>query len=114
MLTWNPPGSAYTDMLLNRVAAGGATVEPIDSRVIGTQDLSELSELDAIAVVPLGWPSTDGVVLVEIEDEISLPLLALWPAGTRSLAVERIRQRMIDPSDGYPRRVRFRGEGKGS
>ena len=101
-------------MLLNRVAAGGATVEPIESRVIGTQDLSELSELEAIGVVPVGWPPTDGVVLVEIQDEISLPLLALWPAGTRSLAVERIRQRMIDPSDGYPRRVRFRGEGKGS
>ena len=55
-------------------------------------------------------PSTAG--LVEIQDEISLPLIALWPAGSRSLVMERIRQRMIDPPDGYPDRTRFRGEGK--
>lgn len=98
LLTWNPPGSTYTDLLLSRIAAGGATVEPIESRVMGTQDLSELGERDAVAVVPRGWPSTDGVVLVELRDEITLPLVALWPAGSRSLLVERIRQRIAAAS----------------
>ena len=36
LLVWNPPGTPYTDLILDRLRAGGATVEPLESRVVGT------------------------------------------------------------------------------
>lgn len=94
MLTWNPPGSAYTDMLLERLRAGGAEVEPVESRVVGTQRMDELLEHEAVAVLPAGWPPTDGVVLVDIEDNVTLPLVVLWAAGAPPAAVDRIRKNL--------------------
>jgi DNA-binding transcriptional LysR family regulator len=98
MLTWNPPRTPYTDMLVGRLAAAGARVEPVEARVMGTYDLGDLAERDAFAIVPSGWRETGGVKVVEPREELSLPLLAVWLAGVPSTAVERVRERMSSPA----------------
>ena len=97
LLTWNPPGTAFTDLLLTRLAAAGAHVEPIEARVTGTTDLTELRERDAIALMPARWPSPDGIVQVPLAEDVSLPLLVLWPVGAPSPAVRRVRAAMTTP-----------------
>jgi hypothetical protein len=94
MLAWNP----HTDMLVGRLAAAGARVEPVEARVVGTYDLGDLAERDALAIVPSGWQETDGVKVVEPREELSLPLLTVWLAGVPSTAVERLRERMSSPA----------------
>lgn len=98
MLTWNPPRTPYTDMLVGRLAAAGARVEPVEARVMGTYDLGDLAERDAFAIVPRGWRETGGVKVVEPREELSLPLLAVWLAGVPSTAAERVRERMSSPA----------------
>ena len=39
LLTWSRRGTPYTDLLLDRVAAAGAVVEPVQARVTGADDL---------------------------------------------------------------------------
>jgi DNA-binding transcriptional LysR family regulator len=90
LLTWSPPGTPFTDLLIARVAAAGGRVEPMQARITGRFSLAELRETDGVALVPAGWPATDGVVELAIEDDITLPLLLLWPAGPRSPAVRQI------------------------
>lgn len=94
LLTWNPRGTPYTDLLLDRIAAAGAVVEPVHARVTGAADLAELTGAGAVALVPEGWPPGEGVVGVAVEDAVSLPLLVLWPAGLPSPAVARVRAAM--------------------
>lgn len=96
LMTWSPPGTPYTDLLLDRLAAAGAEVTWVESRVMGTQDLSELVDLDAVALVPAGWPATTGVATVAVEDDVTLPLTALWAAGPRPPALERVQERLAD------------------
>jgi DNA-binding transcriptional LysR family regulator len=91
LLVWSPPGTPYTDLLLARVAAGGARVTPVESRVTGTQGLADLAEREAVALVPEGWPPRPGVRFVALRDDVTLPLLILWPAGAPSAAVVRLR-----------------------
>ncbi len=91
LLVWSRPGTPYTDLLLARVQAGGAHVEPVESRVTGTHGLADLEERDAVALVPEGWPARPGVRLVAIEEEVTLPLLILWAAGAQPAAVTRLR-----------------------
>jgi len=93
LLTWNPPGTPYTDLLLNRLRAAGARVDPVEAAVTGGSDPPDLSS-GAIAVLPEGWPDGEGVVQVPVEGELDLPLLLLWPAGTLPAAARRIRERM--------------------
>ena len=96
LLTWNPPGTPFTDLLLSRLAAGGATVEPVEARVTGMAAFSDLAELGAVALMPADWPRDDAIVEVPLADTVTLPLLVLWPAGAPSAAVERIRSGMSD------------------
>jgi DNA-binding transcriptional LysR family regulator len=97
LLTWSAPGTPYTDLLLNRLAAAGAHVEPVQAHVTGATDLSELARSDAVALMPDGWPEHDGTVQLTVEDDVSLPLLVLWPVGAPSPAVRRVRERMSTP-----------------
>ncbi len=97
LLTWNPRGTPYTELLLTRLAAAGAHVEPVQAQVTGGFGPPDLEEADAVALVPAGWPSGEGNVRVAVEDDVSLPLLLLWAAGARSPVVERVRARMSAP-----------------
>jgi DNA-binding transcriptional LysR family regulator len=94
LLTWSPRGTAFTDLLLTRLAAAGAQVEPIESRVTGSTGLTELAERDAVALMPAGWPPADDVAQVALADDVTLPLLVLWPTGAPSAAVRRVREGM--------------------
>jgi DNA-binding transcriptional LysR family regulator len=94
LLTWSPVGTPYTDMLIDRLAAANARVEPVESRVTGTPAFSELAARRAVALVPTGWPPADDLVQLPIRDEVTLPLLVLWATGAPPAAVERIRAGM--------------------
>jgi DNA-binding transcriptional LysR family regulator len=94
LLTWSPPGTAFTDLLLTRLAAAGAQVEPVESRVTGSTGLVELADRDAVALMPAGWAPADGVAQVALADDVTLPLLVLWPTGAPSAAVRRVREGM--------------------
>jgi DNA-binding transcriptional LysR family regulator len=94
LLTWSPPGTPYTDLLMARLAAANARVEPVESRVTGAPAFTELAARRAVALMPAGWPPADGVVQVAIRDDVTLPLLVLWATGAPPAAVERIRAGM--------------------
>ncbi len=97
LLTWSPPGTAFTDLLLSRLSAAGVRVEPVESRVTGAIALSELAERDAVALMPVGHPPSQGIVQVALADEVTLPLLVMWPTGAPSAAVQRVRTGMSRP-----------------
>ena len=92
--TWSPPGTPYTDLLVTRLRAAGARVEPVQSPVSGGLEPPELRETGAVALMPRGWPTGEGNARLTIEDDISLPLLLLWPAGLPPPAVGRLRAAM--------------------
>jgi DNA-binding transcriptional LysR family regulator len=94
LLTWNPPGTPYTDLLVDRLAAAGARVEPVEARITGATMAPELLEAGAVALMPEDWPAGDDVVRVSLEEGFPLPLLVLWPAGAPSAAVDRLRAGM--------------------
>jgi DNA-binding transcriptional LysR family regulator len=94
LLTWSPRGTAFTDLLLTRLAAAGAQVEPVESRVTGSTGLAELADRDAVALMPAGWQPADEVAQVPLADDVTLPLLVLWPTGAPSAAVRRVREGM--------------------
>lgn len=98
LLTWNPPGTAFTDLLLARLAAAGAVVEPVTAQVTGGTILTDLIAQHAVALLPTGWPPSDGIATVPLQDEITLPLTVLWPHGTTPPAVERLRHHMPPPT----------------
>ena len=68
--------------MVERLAAAGARVEPVESRVTGGQSLTELVPHGAVAIVPEGWPAGDGIALLAVRDDLTLPLVVLWPTGT--------------------------------
>ena len=85
-------GSAYTDLLAGAVEAAGATVTLVEARVTGGAALlTELAELDAVALMPAGTPPRDGIAVIDVEG-FTVPLVLLWPAGRPSAAVERLRR----------------------
>jgi DNA-binding transcriptional LysR family regulator len=94
LLTWSAPGTPYTDLLVTRLQAAGARVEPVQSPITGGGEPPDLTETGAVALMPLGWPTGAHNARVTIEDDISLPLLILWPAGLPSPAVQRLRARI--------------------
>jgi DNA-binding transcriptional LysR family regulator len=94
LLTWSIPGTPFTDLLLDRLAAAGAQVEPVQARVLGGEQPPDLADADAVAVMPAGWPTGEQNVRLPIADEVSLPLLVLWSAGRPPPALERVRQTM--------------------
>jgi len=94
LLTWSPAGTPYTDLLVDRLAAGGARVEPVEAHVTGDPALSELAALGAVALVPAGWPPSAAVAQIAVQDDVTLPLFVLWRIGRASAAVRRTRERM--------------------
>jgi DNA-binding transcriptional LysR family regulator len=94
LLTWSAPGTPYTDLLVTRLRAAGARVEPVQAHVTGGGEPPDLTETGAVALMPAGWPSGERNARVAIEDDISLPLLVLWPSGLPSPAVHRLRAGM--------------------
>jgi DNA-binding transcriptional LysR family regulator len=94
LLTWSPRGTAFTDLLLSRLEAAGAHVEPVESRVTGSTALTELADRDAVALMPAGHPPSPGIVQLALADDVTLPLLILWPTGAPSAAVRRVREGM--------------------
>jgi DNA-binding transcriptional LysR family regulator len=94
LLTWSAPGTPYTDLLVTRLRAAGAHVEPVESHITGAGDPPDLTETGAVALMPAGWPAGEDNARMTIEDDISLPLLVLWPAGLPSPAVKRLRAGM--------------------
>jgi DNA-binding transcriptional LysR family regulator len=87
LLTWSPRGTAFTDLLLTRLAAAGA-------QVTGSTGLAELADRDAVALMPAGWAPANDVAQVALADDVTLPLLVLWPTGAPSAAVRRVREGM--------------------
>ena len=84
VLVASPPGTPYTDLLLERLEG----VIPVESRVTGTGVI--LVELgDSIAIMPEGTVAPPGSVLVPLEG-FTLPLFVLWPAGRPSPAARRL------------------------
>jgi hypothetical protein len=67
-------------------------VEPVRSRLAGGEQPPDLTETHAVALLPAGWPTGTDNVRLTIEDEISLPLLVLWPAGRPPPALARVGQ----------------------
>ncbi len=93
LLTWSRRGTPYTDLLLDRVAAAGSVVEPVQARVTGAGDLSELAERGAVALTPVGWPQGEGSVQLDVLDEMSL-------AAAGALARRRALPRCAAPAGG--------------
>ncbi|CAA9526299.1 MAG: hypothetical protein AVDCRST_MAG67-3703 [uncultured Solirubrobacteraceae bacterium] len=94
LLTWSPAGTPFTDLLLTWLAAAGAQVELVEAHVTGAPYPYEVSELGAVALMAVGSPAADGAVKVPLADDVSLPLLVLWPAGPSSPALRRLRAGM--------------------
>jgi DNA-binding transcriptional LysR family regulator len=92
LLTWSPSGSPYTDLLVECCRRAGAAVTPVESRVTGGTGLVELAALDSVALVPAPWPPVAGTARVGLPADVTLPLLAVRPAG----AVAPPAARLID------------------
>jgi DNA-binding transcriptional LysR family regulator len=90
LLTWNPPGSPYTDLLIERCRRAGAAVEPVETAVIGGSGIVELAALGAVALVPAAAPLVPGTVRVELRSGVTLPLVAIRPAGAASPPAARL------------------------
>lgn len=94
LLTASPAGTPYTDLLVARFAAAGATVTPVEARVTGGQQvLTELVEVGAVAAMPVGTQSPGGVHALSIPG-FTVPLVVLWPAGRPSHAVGLLREQL--------------------
>jgi DNA-binding transcriptional LysR family regulator len=89
LLTWSPPGTPFTDLLVALCARAGARVIPVESAVTGGPGLPDLAPLGAVALIPEGAP-TGAAVAVPLEDAIALPLVGVHLAGRPSPAVARV------------------------
>lgn len=90
LLTWSAPGTPYTDMLLERCAAAGARVTPVETAVTGGTGLVELAALDAVAIVPAPWPPVAGVARVGLRGGVTLRLVAVRLSGPASAAASQL------------------------
>lgn len=94
LLTASPAGTPYTELVISRFAEAGAVVTTVESHVTGgSAMLTELGSADAIAVMPAGAITPEGVVAVPVEG-LEMPLFLLWPAGLPPRVVQLLRDRM--------------------
>jgi DNA-binding transcriptional LysR family regulator len=100
LLTWSPPGTPYTDMLLERCVLAGARVTPVESAVTGGTGLVELVAQGAVALVPAPSQPIEGVVHVALRGDVTLPLLALRLVGPVPPAVTRFVEALRTTTDG--------------
>lgn len=96
LLVWSRPGTPYTDLLLALCRAGGARVEPVESRITGAGELFELDELRAVAIVPAGGPIASGLRAVPVRGDVALPLRAVRLPG-RPTPVVALMLAMLGP-----------------
>jgi DNA-binding transcriptional LysR family regulator len=89
-LTWSPAGTPFTDLLTGRVRAAAAAVEPVESSVTGGGALVDVAALHAVALVPVGWPTTPDTRLVSLRGDVTLPLVAIREPGPPTPAVARL------------------------
>jgi DNA-binding transcriptional LysR family regulator len=96
LLTWNTPGTPLTDLLVGSLAAHGARVQPVQTRVSGmaTSPFADLVPQEAVALGPPAWSADEGIVELDLAVEILLPRTVLWSAGAAGAAVERVRRRL--------------------
>lgn len=100
LLTYNPPGTPYTDLIVSMLANAGAQVEPVEASVLGTPgqtSMVDLTENHTVALIPAGEQLPPGVVAVPFRESFTLPLLLTWPAGRPSPATERLREVLSAP-----------------
>jgi DNA-binding transcriptional LysR family regulator len=90
LYTWSRPGTPYTDLLLGLARGAGAAVTPVESGVTGATELVDLPAMNAVAIVPDGWPTGLDTRLVALEGDVTLPLLALRLPGPERPAVTRL------------------------
>jgi DNA-binding transcriptional LysR family regulator len=90
LLTWSPAGTPFTDLLTERVRAAGAAVEPVESSVTGGGALVDVAALHAVALVPVGWPTTPDTRLVSLRGDVTLPLVAIREPGPPTPPVARL------------------------
>lgn len=92
LLTFGPPGSPYTDLLLSQLAAAGASVHPVAARVLGmAAGLTDLAEARAVALGPPRWPHDDAIVELALGGAVELPVRVMWPGERPPAVVERLR-----------------------
>lgn len=94
LLVWNPPGTAYTDLLVSRLETAGARVTPIQAHLTGDVASSELVTSDAVALLPEGWSPSPGIGQLTLREQLTLPLLMLWEKDTHPVFVDRVRTRL--------------------
>ena len=100
LLTFNPPGTPYTDMILASLAAAGARVEPVESSVVGSSRqmmIREMEERDAVSLIAASEQVSPGSEQLEPDDPISLPLIAIWPMARRGAMVDRLVAALSSP-----------------
>jgi DNA-binding transcriptional LysR family regulator len=90
LMTWSPPGSPYTDLLVELCRRAGAAVTPVETAVTGGTGLVELGALDSVALVPAPWPPVPGGVRIALTGDVTLPLVAIRPAGAASPPAARL------------------------
>jgi DNA-binding transcriptional LysR family regulator len=97
LLTWSRPGTPYTDLLVALARDAGARVTPVETTVTGATELFDLPQLQAVAIVPEGWPAGVETRLVALEPPVTLPLLALRQPGPARPAVTRLVELLSQP-----------------
>lgn len=91
LLVPSPPGTPYTDLLLERLRAAGATVVPVEAHVTGGNAiLHELAESGTVALQPRGTAVPEGVTSVAISGGLTLPLFVLWASARPSPAAQQL------------------------
>ena len=58
------------------------------------EDAGKLVRRDAVALRPADWAPGAGVVELPLAQDVTLPLIVLWPAGAIPPAVARVREGM--------------------
>lgn len=93
LLTFNPPGTPYTDMILASLDAVGARVVPVESSVVGSSPqmmIREIEKQNAISLVAASDQIPSGAVQLVLDEPLSLPLIVIWPVARRGAAVDRL------------------------
>lgn len=90
LLTWSAPDTPYSALLVALCAAAGAAVTPVESAVTGAAAFTELARLGAVAVVPTAPATDDETTTVALRGDVTLPLVAVRPAGRPAPAVARL------------------------
>lgn len=99
LLVWNEPGTPLTDALVGLIAAAGAVVTPVLSRAAGLGvSLSDLIDLDAIAVAPRDARCDAAITRVAFDEPVTLPVVVMWASAARPAALGRVLERLGETS----------------